>query len=209
MMQILKEHKLYLSLGFLGIMLAIYFLYQPQTQETLDGDNELLPIQESEISVEQESMPAKAEIIIVDVKGAVINPGVYEAQPNDRVYDLIIQAGGLAETADEANVNFAMRVEDEMVIYVPKKGEEIVEESNFMGDRPSVSTQSKEDGKVNINTANESELQTLPGIGPSKASAIIEFREINGPFKNIEEIKSISGIGDKTFEKLKNGITVK
>ena len=97
-----------------------------------------------------------------------------------------------------------------MVLYLPVIGEE--EKHNNGGTTPgfgSFAATSSDNGKVNLNTASESELQTLTGIGPSKAAAIIEYRDTNGPFKEIEQLKEISGIGDKTFEKLKEEISVR
>ena len=89
-----------------------------------------------------------------------------------------------------------------MVIYVPKKGEEISPPQNV-----TLPQSNEKDGKININTADATTLQTLPGIGPQKADAIIRFREENGPFKKIEDLMKVSGIGEKTFEKLKEQIT--
>ena len=92
-----------------------------------------------------------------------------------------------------------------MVIYIPEIGADPVELSQFS---PSGQNQSQGDGKVNINKADANALQTLPGIGPSKADAIIEYRETNGSFQTVEDLLNISGIGEKTFEKLKDLITV-
>ncbi|RSD24155.1 hypothetical protein EJA10_19820 [Mesobacillus subterraneus] len=143
-------------------------------------------------------------ILMADIKGAVANPGVYQVQEGDRVVDLIQLAGGLTKEADPATLNFAMHVHDEMVVYVPRMGEQVVE-------AVTQSTGGQPQGKdtVNLNTAGKDVLETLPGIGPSKAEAIIKYRETNGPFKKIEDLKEISGIGEKTFEKLKDLISVK
>lgn len=210
MIHLIKEYKLYI-MGGLAICTAVfYFLFQPnEDHEDAIKENEWLLTSE-ENKIEDTETATINQTVIVDVKGAVKAPGVYEADGEDRVIDLINKAGGLQENADETQINFAMRVEDEMVIYVPKIGE--MEEGAVQG-KPAggfiSAGQAKDDGKVNLNTANETELQTLPGIGPAKASAIIEYRETNGPFKVIEDLKSISGIGDKTFEKLKDSIKVK
>ncbi|RKO61011.1 helix-hairpin-helix domain-containing protein [Caldibacillus debilis] len=145
----------------------------------------------------------------VDVKGAVKKPGVYTASRSDRVLDLIERAGGFAEDADREKINLAQKVADEMVIYVPKIGEEM---PDFSGGTAGTGANGGEGGgaeKVNINTADESLLQTLPGIGPAKAKAIIEYREENGPFRSAEDIKNVSGIGEKTFEKIAGHISVK
>ncbi|MBY0123859.1 helix-hairpin-helix domain-containing protein [Bacillus sp. S/N-304-OC-R1] len=211
MIPLIKEYKIYIISGLIGCIAAIYFIFQPveESGEVFEENEWLLTSEDNDDeSLENILM---TEIVLVDVKGAVKNPGVYEATGNDRVIDLITKAGGLNENADETQINFALRVEDEMVIYVPKIGE--ISES-AAGEPPAGvgnigAGQEKNDGKVNLNTANESELQTLPGIGPAKASAIIEYRETNGPYKVIEDLKSISGIGEKTFEKLKDSIKVK
>lgn len=209
MLDWIKANKVYISGGLLIIIAVLYFSFKPiEEPSTIFEDDEALLEQGGQLSVESVKDEVIDEIVIVDVKGAVKMPGVYEAKANDRVVDMINKAGGLMETADEAKINFAIRVEDEMVIYIPKIGEEVAEIEDVPTSGESTG-QGKSDGKVNLNTANETELQTLPGIGPAKAAAIIEFRETNGPFKVIEDLKSISGIGDKTFEKLQDQIKVK
>lgn len=149
------------------------------------------------------------ETVLVDVKGAVVHPGVYEAQAGDRVIDLIESAGGLLENADKNQINFAMKVVDEMVLYLPAIGEETSSDAGTSLALATSYPSSANDGKININTAAQSELETLTGIGPSKAEAIIEYRETNGPFKEIEQLMEISGIGEKTFAKLKEEIKVR
>ena len=147
-------------------------------------------------------------MIKVDVKGAVSKPGVYTAQLGERVIDLVERAGGFLDDADQTKINLSQKVSDEMVIYVPIVGEdvEIVEQmANFS--QPTEKA-SNSDGKVNINHADSAMLQTLPGIGAGKAEAIIEYRETNGPFQTVEDLMNVSGIGEKTFEKLKDSITV-
>lgn len=96
-----------------------------------------------------------------------------------------------------------MYIVDEMVLYIPEVGE--IETP----DGAMATSTTPKDGLVNLNKADQSELETLPGIGPSKSAAIIEYRETNGPFKAIKDIQSVSGFGEKTFEKLKEKITVK
>lgn len=186
-----------------------YFFLEPVSEDNnvFDKEEEWLT---SEGTVEEEREEEEDEgqevIVLVDVKGAVNKPGVYEAEGEDRVIDMINKAGGLKESADEEKINFAIRVEDEMVIYVPEIGEELEQEN---GITMAIGGTDQKDGKVNINTADDTELQTLTGIGPAKAAAIIDHREKNGPFKAIEELKLISGIGEKSFEKLKDQIKVK
>ena len=147
----------------------------------------------------------------VDVKGAVQVPGLYVALDGERVFDLIEKAGGFTVEADRNRVNLAQIVEDQMVIYVPLIGEEqetISLQASIGSMGIGNAGNAQEEQRVNLNTANEMELQTLTGIGPSKATAIIQYRTENGPFKSIEELKNISGIGEKTFDKLKEEITI-
>jgi len=144
---------------------------------------------------------------LVDVKGAVENPGVYEVMLDERVIDVIDKAGGLKEGADETKINFAGRVTDEMVLYIPLIGEE--GENMIVSAGPSSTSTSQGEGKININKATSDDLQNLPGIGPSKAEAIIAYREDSGLFQTIDDLKLVTGIGDKTFEKLQDQIIVK
>ncbi|MGI8383278.1 helix-hairpin-helix domain-containing protein [Robertmurraya sp. P23] len=146
---------------------------------------------------------------LVDVKGAVENPGVYEVMLDERVIDVIEKAGGLKEGADETKINFAGRVTDEMVLYIPLIGEEGENMIVSAGASSTSTSTSQGEGKININKATSDELQNLPGIGPSKADAIIAYREENGLFQTIDDLKLVTGIGDKTFEKLQDQIIVK
>lgn len=141
------------------------------------------------------------------VSGAVAHPDVYELPYDSIVKDAVEAAGGPTGEADLNQINLARRVYDEEQIYVPQKGEE-----SFPVSPPSSpslpSPSSQEGGKVNINMATAEELDTLPGIGPSIAQRIIDYRTTNGPFQSVEDIKNVRGIGDVTFEKLKDKVTV-
>jgi competence protein ComEA len=204
-MEWIKEHKFYLLAGIAASLVFVYSSYGSENDLT-EQHEEVVALDEGE-EVENKDIPERAEeslIIMADIKGAVVNPGVYEFQDGSRVIDLIELAGGLAKDADSATINFAMHVKDEMVIYVPRIGEQVEAAVNIQTGQP---TSGK--AAVNLNTAEASELETLPGIGPAKAEAIIEHRETNGPYKSIEDLKLISGIGDKTFDKLKELISVK
>ncbi|WP_255452130.1 Helix-hairpin-helix domain-containing protein [Sporosarcina sp. ANT_H38] len=143
--------------------------------------------------------------IVVDVKGAVRHPGVYSMQDGDRLIDAINAAGGYLPNADSRMLNHAMKLADEFVVYVPVEGEEPLDISIT----PISGTNApQDDGKVNINTADENELMTIPGVGPSKAAAIVQYRTDHGNFKSPESLMEVSGIGQKTFEKLESQITV-
>ncbi len=138
----------------------------------------------------------------VYVSGAVHYPDVYSLPPDSIVKDAIVAAGGATEQADLDRINLALPVTDGQHIYVPHRGEE----------NPPVqppSRQSPTTGKVNINTADQSELETLPGIGPNLAKRIVDYRQAHGPFAQIEEIMNVSGIGPALFEKIRDSITTK
>ena len=162
--------------------------------------------QETEVT-EAKIVEEPDEKIMVDVKGAVENPGVYEVMMDERVINVIEKAGGLKEGADKGKINFAQRLIDEMVVYIPLIGEE--GENTIISSNEIQPSNNKDEEKININVASLDELQNLPGIGPSKAEAIIAYREDSGLFQTIEDLKLVTGIGDKTFEKLQERIIVK
>jgi competence protein ComEA len=139
--------------------------------------------------------------INVYVSGAVKNPDVYALPLNAIVKDAIAAAGGPTDEADLDRINLATRLSDQMQVYVPRKGEAAPPPPG--GSPPDGVT-----GKININTASVEKLDKLPGIGPAIASAIVDYRTQNGPFKTIEDINAVKGIGDALFEKIKDQITV-
>jgi competence protein ComEA len=157
----------------------------------------------SVIPMEQESTneatidPIESQLL-VDIKGEVNNPGVYDMPGNARVKDVVEAAGGFTIEADQHMINLAQKVVDEMVIIVPKVGE--MESKS--------TSENAQHTKVRINYATEEEIQQLPGIGPSKAKAIIQYREEFGYFKKIEDLLEVSGIGEKTLEALKEEIQI-
>ncbi|MCD7033029.1 helix-hairpin-helix domain-containing protein [Metabacillus sp. GX 13764] len=144
--------------------------------------------------------------VVIDIKGSVKAPGVYSLKKGSRVNDAVRKAGGMTIAADKKAVNLASVLQDGTVIYVPEKGEEgaALPQSGNSGTTPAGSGETL----VNLNSADEEQLQTLTGIGPSKAAAIIGYREEKGSFQKIEDLKEVTGIGEKTFEKLKEEITV-
>ena len=147
--------------------------------------------------------------IYVDIKGAVNKPGMYQLPIGSRVNDLIELAGGFTDQAVTQEVNLAQLLSDQMMIYIRSIDESLI--MNDMDVIPSSIIVSMEEdtlNKININTANESELMNLPGIGPKKAQAIIEYRQVNGSFQCIEDIQQVSGIGAKTYEQIESLITV-
>ncbi|MFB4164858.1 helix-hairpin-helix domain-containing protein [Alteribacillus sp. JSM 102045] len=191
------------GIGVISLFLFIVFTYVP-SQETIEKNSansedffqEFAEETDEEGSEKDEQNTTIEEmIVLVDVKGQVQHPGVYELKKDSRVIDAIDSAGGLKEEGDATSVNFAERVHDEMIIYVPKQGEESIEHPS-----PEIT---EKDNKVRINYADVNELETLPGIGPAKAEAIISYREEFGGFKELEDLTNVSGIGEKSVEQLK------
>lgn len=198
-MEWIKEYKFYL---LAAIAAAIFYSFSFTNSGSEEEMEEVTWTNEERGDQEPETKP-KAEIMMAEIKGAVNRPGVYTIEKENRVNDLIELAGGLTKDADAGTVNFAMRVNDEMSIYIPRKGESQEDPMDIQN----VSQQEKKT-TINLNKATASELETLPGIGPAKAAAILEYRESNGSFQTIEDLKDITGIGEKTFEKLKDLISV-
>ncbi|MCB6994365.1 helix-hairpin-helix domain-containing protein [bacterium 210820-DFI.6.37] len=170
-----------------------------------DSDEDLTLQSQQKISEETgETTEESGGTIIVDVGGAVKVPQVVELDADSRVADAVAAAGGLLETADTAGINQAAFLTDGEKIYIPEKGENLSDLAELSG----AEGLSSGDDKVNINTATSEELQTLSGVGPATAEKILDYRSSNGAFKRIEDLKKIDGIGDKTFEKLKEQIKV-
>ena len=174
------------------------------------------------------NMPAPAKKIKVDISGEVIKPGIYEVGEGDRVEDVIKLAGGLKKEADRASINLALRLKDEQKIVVPIKGSVkspnplqstprpfsggntpvSTSDSNFTRGQPKSSKKLPPTNPVNINSASEVELQTIPGIGPSMAKKILDYRAANGEYGQIEDLRNIKGMGEKLFEKIREWITL-
>ena len=194
----------------IGIM---YFIYNKnQVKEDINIENEILV--NNVITNENNT---NDDIVIIHITGSVKNPGIVKLKEGSRIEDAIEAAGGLTEIADITKVNLAYVVEDGTKIKIPsaseedigdediidsKSGDNIIIEENAVPSNNSTQT-------ININKATEKEFETLPGIGPSLASKIIEYRNQNGKFESIEDIKNVNGIGDNKYEKIKDLITVK
>lgn len=197
----LEKHKHMMIVLVIAIIILLLVLFRFQQKDEVAVTEPIWMEAESEqLEKEKQDIKTTPEKIFIDLKGAIKKPGLYEVEEGERVYDVVEKAGGLLKTADEKQINFAMKLYDEMVIYIPEINE-LGPEVSYPGEM-----NSNNDEKVNINQADAAELETLPGIGPSKAATIIQYREENGSFKEIEELMNISGIGEKTFEKLKEQI---
>lgn len=187
------------------VLLAFYFLNpQEKPEENLQASLDLIQAEPPQQTETPTQNPAPTTLM-VDIKGQVAKPGVYELPVDSRMTDAIDAAGGFLAAAEPKAINLAMKVVDEMVIYVPEIGEEAALPTAQPG---AAAAGGAKEALVNLNTATDVELMTLPGIGPSKAEAIIAYRTDSGNFQKIEDLKNVTGIGDKTFEKLKDSITV-
>ena len=175
--------------------------------------------------VKETKKDEKIEKIKVDIKGLVNNPGVYEIDKNSRVIDVINISGGLVEGADTDSINLSkiLKDEDVIIVYNINDYDKLKEEFNTKieyckkdnNDSCVTEVASNNDTGINdnntiinINNASINELTTLPGIGDEKAKKIVEYRETNGLFNSIDDIKNISGIGDSIFDKIKEFITI-
>ncbi|WP_047986346.1 helix-hairpin-helix domain-containing protein [Ornithinibacillus californiensis] len=192
MQEIIKKN---IIIGLIIIAAIVIFLIV--REDNHEQTATLIPV-EADNAIEINSMSdVKVSKILVDIKGEVKQPGVYEMDDNARVQDVVLLAGGFTKEADQNQINLAQKVFDEMIIIVPKMGQE--------GSQSATQAQTS---KIRINYATVEEIQKLPGIGPSKANAIVEYREENGYFKKVEDLLEVSGIGEKTLEALKEEIQV-
>ena len=183
--------------GVLLLLVGVGSLF-PKKEEAVE---ELAVVETTALAEKTEVSTTQEAVIFVDIKGAVKNPGVYQMKSGDRVKDALDAAGGLTDEADSQKVNLAQRVEDQMVIVVPKVGEEATEIP-----AGAMSKEASKEGKVNINTATVEELKTLKGVGEKKAEAIIEYRKKNGSFKTKEDLMKVRGIGKKLFDSFQERI---
>lgn len=187
----------------------IFILYKNNS----NSKEEVVDIFKEPEEIKQEESNSKK--VIVDIKGMINNPGVYEVDSNLRVNDVIELAGGLKEGADTSNINLAKLVSDEMTIIIYST-EEVLEKfkqevciCNCPYIQNDACINSNNDSNlININTAGIEELTTLTGIGDVKAEAIIKYRSEVGKFKTKEELLNVEGIGEALFEKIKDNITV-
>ncbi len=194
-------------LAILAVIGSIAYKNTVYDTQVLSAQEEILP----EAPLPVEAVPAieekEPEQITVYVCGSVQNPSNVTLAMGSRVEEAIILAGGLQKDADINGINMAEKLADEDMIYVPKKGE-TVQSPGKTSAGGSTGSNAKKAGKLNINKATVGELDALPGVGPSTAQKIIDYRSKAGTFKAIEELKNVSGIGDAKFDSLKDLVTV-
>ncbi|WP_194745840.1 helix-hairpin-helix domain-containing protein [Staphylococcus chromogenes] len=205
---LLKHPQIMIGILVASVCISIFFTFlyfstsQSNEQAVQANPNTLTEnIATSDTISEKES--TQVTDIIVDVKGAVKKVQPYTMKSNQRVKDVLEKAGILPQ-ADLSQINLAEKLIDQKLIYVPKQGEA----TSAQGITTSLSNQDSQKQPINLNLAQESDLIEVPGIGPSKAQSIIAYRDEKGGFKSVEDLKEIKGIGEKTFEKLKDYFTV-
>lgn len=225
------RHKKELIMGLIiliiiSISIFLIIKYRPKPKKESKKETIEKNIVEEKEKEEKEK-EEKEEEYKVDIKGAVITPGLYSLPKSSRVIDVINKAGGLKDNANTTPINLSLKIKDEMVIiiYTNEEVENFVKtkekearmikecnEFNNLRNDACINTkpnkETKVEGKININTATKEELNTLPGIGSSKAKSIIEYREKVNGFKEIDELKKVEGIGEELFAKIKENIII-
>ncbi|GAA3716963.1 helix-hairpin-helix domain-containing protein [Salinicoccus jeotgali] len=202
-MEVCKRYKIPIACAAVCLVFSIIVF------KLMSSNEEEMPMKAYEPKAYEESSDeapeeeqAESQTIMVEVKGAVKYPGVFEV-PNDARVKNVLEMAQIKGNADLLTVNQSMKLKDEQVVYVPAVGEEIAE-----GLVNQTEENEEAEALVNINTADVDELTTLNGIGEKKAQLFLDYREENGLFMKLEDIKNIPGIGDKTFESLKPYITI-
>lgn len=191
-MRIEKVKKWGILLCVIGVLFSMFYW---NTNGTKTQPPPSKSIESEKVTKKKEEV--KSESIVIDIKGAVKSEGVYEMSQGDRVKKAIEKAGGFSNDADVKKINLAQYVQDQMLLYVP-----------HVGEQGGVAQEQQGKKKVAINIATKEEIETIVGIGPTKAESIIRYREQKGPFKKLEDLLEVEGIGEKSLEKMKEEIIV-
>jgi competence protein ComEA len=195
-----REKKLAIALVAILVFAIGALLWN---QEDLPMQNSSLPTYQQPVPTKTIEAKKKPQVATIDVKGAVKKPGIYKLTVPVRLYQVLEAAGGASDLADVNRINLAKVIADGSMIYIPKKGEQIPTEAS-----PIQSNTKTEESKINLNTATLEELETLDGLGPTKAKAIIQYRGEHGGFRSVDELLQVSGIGERTLEKIKEKLYI-
>lgn len=208
-----RKDKIIYGLIVAVVILLANYIYTNDVGGLFDKDDRISLIDQDKLehnkiddSLDIEDESTNNSIKKVYISGEINNPGVYEVRDEQRLEDLIKEAGGLTNEANDRNLNLAQRLEDQMKIYIPNINEENLLE-NTDRNQEALPVKNPDSSLVNINTANKDELMSLPNIGDKRADAIIEYRKTQ-KFEEIEDIKNVTGIGEKYYEALKDLITI-
>ena len=212
-------------------LVTSFFIFFKNKEKTKKDNDSLIKKNNSDVILEKsEKEQSSEELYRVDIKGCVVSPGIYSLKKESRVIDVINMAGGLREDANTTVINLSKKITDEMVIIIYSNQEVsdfshtkelentvidrcIQKDENSLKNDACISMDTTSKDTVNnllisINTATKEELMSLSGIGEKKAEDIIQYREKNGGFKSIDELKNVEGIGDSLFDKIKENITL-
>lgn len=206
----MKNFKKIIIIGVIIIIVIIYAIYKNLSNNQYQEINFEKDEIENKEDTENEKTIDEKNYIVLHITGEVINPGIIKIEEGQRVADAIEAAGGVTQNANLNKINLAYVLKDGQKLYVPSIYDE--EEKEFITENigKNILDESIENNniKININTATESQLENLPGIGPSTAMKIVNYRKENGLFKSIEEIKNVPGIGESKFNAIKDNICV-
>ena len=196
-----KKSKVIIILLVLVICISIYLFI---------NDNNSQIVYENSYSFSTNEIIHDNSTIKVHITGEVQNPGIIEINENSRIADVIDLAGGLTSASDISKINLAYKIKDGQKIYIPSKNDEadITPILDNAGKGVIIEDQITNHSLININTASQNELETLPGIGASTAQKIIIYREQNGDFKKLDDIMNVPGIGNSKYNNIKDLITV-
>ena len=202
-----RKDKIIMGLIIVIVALIANNYVKNNEDDLLKSEISLLDTSSDALSPADEDESVEIDEMKVYISGEIGKEGVYEFVDGDRLDDLIKKAGGLTENANAKDLNLAMKLEDEMKIYIPSIYEVSSDDANDT--IPIITSDSKDSSKdkVNINNASKEELMTLPNIGDKRADSILEYRESN-KFETIEDLKNVNGIGEKFYQSLKDLITV-
>lgn len=181
-----KDYYIYIGIVFVTLVSLLVTLELPSEGNVNSVENRYIDIQSE-------------TYIYVDLQGSVLNPGVYKVESGTRLFELINRAGGLTFDANNLGINQSEVLTDEMYVYIPSIDELIENNSE---------THEENNGKININSATKTDLESLPGIGPATAQKIIDYRIEIGMFETIEDIMNVPGIGEITFQEIKDKIEI-
>ena len=208
----LKQKKIITIIGIMVLVLITIYFYNSRLEPPQLEDDIL--VEENQTNSNLGNKTDEKDLIIIHITGAVKMPGIVKLEEGARIEDAINKAGGLTEDADISRVNLAYVLEDGVKIKIPNNsdigdlGENII--SNESGENILENFENSSNSTIlNINKATKQELQDLPGIGPSLALKIIEYRNKNGKFLSVEDIKNVNGIGENKYENIKEKLCAK
>ncbi len=215
-MKKISKFSIFLTILFLGIGYMVYKfnldinenIYvvseSKENNKQLASDVNLSKeLDNKDIRKDYDNSIKDVNMITIHISGEVNNPGIVNIESDKRLSDAVDKLGGVTENADLNNINLAMKIEDAKHYIIPKIGEEIKNNESINNENNNIGS-----NKVNINNATIEDLDKLPGIGEATANKIINYREENGDFKSIEELKNVNGIGSKKYEQIKDEITL-